>query len=468
MKLGRRDLGIGVAASFAASSARAAPREAANLGEAARVAALGLIPYYEMYATRWADTVDETNPQRMRLNRLIHEPRAGTSQSVAGAVPDADTLTSRAWLALELDPMFLTPPDMGARFYSFASLDMSGRTFAQISSRLSGSTPPPQAIVGPRWKGSIANDVVAVRAPGNVVLLQGQIEIGPAGDVATARSWQRRTLLETPEMRNERRILEVRELMRSAVKLPQEPVAEWVAPEPANPFDLFEVGARVLPEAPLAESDAELLAALHDLRLRPGRRYDWRAFDRDDREIMLEGIERAWTEVHEAVERFATASNGWQWLHPPTDAGASDRLYRATRSAVTLADSEPEEMIVAMCSNDSAGRPLRGDASYLIRIEADMAPVAKGFWSLAALVRTADGTLKVPAGEAPAKLRDRTLRKSSDGAVEIRLQPDPPAGAATSNWLRSGSGAICLAWRIHQPSEDLLAGRLRLPAVERA
>ena len=100
-------------------------------------------------------------------------------------------------------------------------------------------------------------------------------------DRPTRRSvWtlQSRTLLESPDMRNERRILETQELMRQRNTPPPEPVADWPPINPNDPFDLFEVGMRALGESPLAEHDKAVLEDFAPLRLRPGRKFDLRAF----------------------------------------------------------------------------------------------------------------------------------------------------------------------------------------------
>ena len=80
-----------------------------------------------------------------------------------------------------------------------------------------------------------------MRAPTNSVWLLGRILVDGPEEVDRVRILQARVLLETPDQRNERRILETRELMRQRTVAPAEPVADWPAPNPTDPFDLFEV-----------------------------------------------------------------------------------------------------------------------------------------------------------------------------------------------------------------------------------
>ena len=137
--------------------------------------------------------------------------------------------------------MFLTVPPVGDLYYSYAFMDLFTNNFAYVSHRLHGGAPPTHMIVGPAWTGDAPSDVKLVRAPTNSVWLLGRILVDGPDEVDRVRILQARVLLETPDMRNERRILETRELMRQRTVAPAEPVADWPAPNPTDPFDLFEV-----------------------------------------------------------------------------------------------------------------------------------------------------------------------------------------------------------------------------------
>src|SRR5262249_9224781 len=157
--------------------------------------------------------------------------------------------------------------------------------------------PPPHMIVGPAWNGDAPSDVKLVRAPTNSVWLIGRLLVDSPQERDRVRILQARVLLETPDMRNERRILETRELMRQRTIAPPEPVADWPAPNRNNPFDILEVGMRALRESPLAERDRAMLESLAGLKLRPGRKFDLRAFSEGERRTMQAGIEQGLAEI---------------------------------------------------------------------------------------------------------------------------------------------------------------------------
>ena len=237
-----------LAAALAAPAIGRAQVKQPMLEDLAHRAAIYLFPVHEMYRTRWNATVNEKNPARQKLNRLLHVPMLATPRSRGVTTPNVDTLYSSAWLDLSLEPVFLTVPDMGGRYYSFAFMSLFTDNFAYVCRRLDGNLPRPRMIVGPAWKGDADRDVVLVRAPTNGVWLLGRILIDGPPDQETVWTLQSRTLLESPDMRNERRILETQELMRQRSTAPPEPVADWAPVNPSDPFDLFEVGMRALGE----------------------------------------------------------------------------------------------------------------------------------------------------------------------------------------------------------------------------
>jgi hypothetical protein len=276
MTIGRRAVLTGLA--FAPS----AQAQDATLRTLARRAAIYLAPLYAMYARRYRETVE----RGQKLNKLARtlSPRSGV-------------LPASAWLDLSTEPMFLTLPKMNERSYSVALLDPFARVFAEVN----GPAPRPRIIVGPAWNGTAPSEADTIRAPARSVWLRYGIAVTEDDDdVNDARGLQARTLLETPDERNQRRIIEMQELMRYRTNPPPEPVADWPAPRPGDRFDLFEVGLAMLGECVLGERDRQKLDELTPLRLRPGRHFDARAFSEAGRDEIASGIADAAPEVDAA------------------------------------------------------------------------------------------------------------------------------------------------------------------------
>jgi len=398
------------------------------LGELARRAAIYAIPIQELYRRRWRETVDLANPQPLQLNRLEH------AAAPSAAAPDA--LLSSAWVELTGEPMFLTLPDMGARSYSFAVVDMFGDTIDHVSRRHYGGRPPPHVLFGPSWANPPPWGVRAIHATSNFVQLAGRIVVDGPPDLGASRAVQARVLFETPATRNERRVREARELMPSGTVAPDEPVASWPEPRDGDPWDLFVVAARVLGESPVPARDAEEVEAFAALKLRPGRRFDLLGFSPGERGAMLEGIAAARAEIGEATARSIRRIGAWRYPSPhPGDFG-DDRLQRAivaTNDPLMPATAEGAEAMTLVAQTDDGGAPLHGSRRYVLRFSPDGPPPTRAAWSLSVQGVTLGGA-----------------RRDSGDPVDI------PPGQADN---------LTIALHIVEPTGPLLDGAWRPPSV---
>jgi len=272
-------------------------------------------------------------------------------------------------------------------------------------------------------------------------------------------------------MRNERRILETQELMRQRSTAPPEAVAEWPAINRNDPFDLFEVGMRALGESPLDERNRAVIESFADLKLRPGRKFDARAFSEAERAAIRAGIADGQAELRAAGKRYGETVNGWNY--PARNLGnfGDDYLYRAHIALTALAALETAEATYLSCTTDASGQPIVGGQRYILRFEPDQLPPAKAFWSLTLYEVTPEGRAFFtdnPLSRYAIGDRTRGLRKGPDGALEIYVQHERPAADQESNWLPApASGPIRLLLRAYEPQQALLDGRYRLPGVRR-
>jgi len=471
-RLGRRRLLAGVLSApiLSAPAVGRAQDHLATLRDLARRATIYLFPVYEMYRTRWRATVDESNPLRQKLNRFRHLPVLADHRARAVTTPNNDTLYSSAWLDLSVEPLFLIVPPVGDLYYSYAFLDLFTNNFAYVSHRLYGGHPPPHMIVGPAWNGDAPSEVKLLRSPTNSVWLLGRLLVDGLQELDRVRTLQARALLETPDMRNERRILETRELMRQRTVAPAEPVADWRAPNPNDPFDLLDVAVRALGESPLSERDRTVFEALAPLKLKPGRKFDLRAFGEAERRALQAGIEQGRTEIRAGAVRAGHTIEGWIYGERHLGNFGDDYLYRAATALSGLGALDPAEAIYMTCSVDMDGRPLSGANRYTITFAADGLPPARAFWSLSMYEVMPDGRaffIDNPLGRYAIGDRTQDLHKASDGSLTLYLQHERPTAERESNWLPAPAGPMRLVLRAYEPEAALIEGRYRVPGVRR-
>ena len=70
-----------------------------------------------------------------------------------------DTLFAVAWADLDKEPLVLSVPDTGKRYYVIALFDMWSNVFASIGTRTTGTGAANFLIAGPRWQGAPPADV---------------------------------------------------------------------------------------------------------------------------------------------------------------------------------------------------------------------------------------------------------------------------------------------------------------------
>ena len=103
-----------------------------------------------------------------------------------------DTLFATAWADLDAEPLVLSVPDTGGRYYVIALFDMWSNVFASIGKRTAGAGAENYLIAGPGWDGDAPEDVGQVyRSPTRWVWVNGQMQADGPKDYAAVNALQR-------------------------------------------------------------------------------------------------------------------------------------------------------------------------------------------------------------------------------------------------------------------------------------
>lgn len=78
-----------------------------------------------------------------------------------GGSPNNDTLYSIAWIDVSKEPLILSHPDMGERYFTFDLAGIDSDNFAYVGTLTTGDKAGSFALVEPDWKGTLPDGVTA-------------------------------------------------------------------------------------------------------------------------------------------------------------------------------------------------------------------------------------------------------------------------------------------------------------------
>ena len=108
-----------------------------------------------------------------------------------GGCPNNDTLYSLAWLDLSDEPVVLSHPDMGERYFTFELMSFTSDNFDYVGQRTTGTEAGDFAITGPAWEGQLPQGVRTVApSPTPWVLVLGRTLVDGPKDLPQARALQ--------------------------------------------------------------------------------------------------------------------------------------------------------------------------------------------------------------------------------------------------------------------------------------
>lgn len=404
--------------------------------------------------------VDEAH-HKAPINQLVHLRELPDASFTDVVSPNVDTLYSIAFLDLKKEPLILSLPEMGGRYYLMELLDAWTNVFAAPGTRTTGNHATHIAIVGPSWRGRIPSGLQVIEAPTNLVWLIGRTQTSGKNDFDAVHALQDRYRLIPLSAWGTRYVPETNG-SKSAVDTTTPP-PEQVAKMSGKEF--FARLNALMRDNPPAPADAEVLKSFADLGIAPGRSFDASSVGAP----ILASADAA---VHEALERIQAESvkhegrksNGWQLL---TDVGryGTEYLWRAAVALVGLGANLPDDALYPRALADSEGRPLTGEGRYEIRFAADGLPPVHAFWSIT-MYDERQFLVENPIDRYALGDRD-PLIVGPDGSLTIYVQSTSPGPEREANWLPSPTGSFNLMMRLYWPKKEILDGTWHMPPIVR-
>lgn len=383
--------------------------------------------------------------------------------------PNFDTLYSIAWLDLTKEPMIVSVPDTGGRYYLLEMLDMWTDAFAAPGWRTTGTRAGDFLVVPPGWrpdlrekfaeKFKLPKETQRIEAPTPYVWIVGRTKTDGPPDYDAVHKIQAGYKI-TPLSRWGKAPEPMAVMIDKTVDMKTPPKLQ-VDAMPAGRY--FSMAADILKLQPPHITDEPIIARLKRIGFEVGKSFDIDKLDLSLREALANVPDDAWKLMEWKRPTIARVANGWSMNTDTMGVYGNYYLKRAIVSQLGLGANSPEDAIYPLNLGDETGKPLDGTNNYVLHFEKGAIPPVEAFWSI---------TLYDPKGFQVANELNRFAVSSwmsfgynEDGSLDLYFQNESPGEDKETNWLPAPMGPFNLTMRLYAPKREALTGEWNPPPV---
>ncbi len=373
--------------------------------------------------------------------------------------PNFDTLYSSGWLDLTKEPVIVSAPDTGGRYYLLPMLDMWTDVFASPGWRTTGTGAGNFLVAPPGWSGTAPAEFTRIDAPTPYVWIIGRTKTDGPADYDAVHKIQAGYKI-TPLSQWGK------EAIAPEVKI--DPSIDMKTP-PKKQVDTMEAGkyfayaAELLKVQPPHLTDQPIIAQLKRIGFEVGKSFDLNAAD----PAVKKGLESAPADAQALmlwkVPTLARVANYWSMNTDTMGVYGNYYLKRAMVAQLGLGANLPEDAIYPLNLGDSEGKPLDGANAYTIHFAKDQIPPAEAFWSIT--LYDTEGFQVANAINRFAVSSWMPFTYNADGSLDLYFQNDSPGGGKEANWLPAPKGPFNLTMRLYAPRSDALTGKWNPPPI---
>ena len=396
------------------------------------------------------------------INQLFHLRRAADETDTNHSSSATDFLYSVSWFDVRNEPVVVTVPESGDRYFSAQFMEYYSDIFAYVGTRATGGKAGSYLLANADWQGETPAGIAGIirtPTPTGAVL----IRVGFRDD--------RTKMVPVHKMQDSSDVRPLSKwLARDISPSTEHDVVDPAAP--GTPLAFYVNLNRAMTENPPPAKDRAIVSMIRSVGIGPGQSDDLSKLDAGTRK----GLERALKDGMNLISQTAIAGGDVkivnQWAYNPVSWGrtveSDDFLIRsATQSFSGFLEHHIEEVVKLRAHHDDRGEVLDGGrGQYVLRFGPDQIPSAKAFWSVT--VYNAEYNL------VPNPLRryswgnvDKDLKYDKDGGVTFHLQADALVKGQKGNWLPTPRGPFNLFLRAYLPGQDLIDQSYIPPVVRK-
>lgn len=375
--------------------------------------------------------------------------------------PNFDTLYSSAWLDLTSEPMIVSVPDTGGRYYLLPMLDMWTDVFASPGSRTTGTKAANFLVAPPGWSGSLPEGVTRINAPTPHVWIIGRTRTDGPTDYASVHEVQKGYRI-TPLSGWGKPPVSVTQTIDPSVDVKTPPKTQ-VDTMTGDKF--FAYAAELLKVNPPHITDEPIIARMKRIGLEPGKSFDITKVDATTRKAIEDAPTQGQKLMAWKLPTLARVANHWSMNTDTMGVYGTYYLKRAIVAQAGLGANLPEDAIYPLSVGDENGKPLDGANKYTMHFDKDAVPPVDAFWSV---------TLYDNEGFQVANPVNRfavsswmPFKRDADGSLTLYIQNANPGGDHEANWLPAPKGPFNLTMRLYAPKSEALTGVWNPPTIKR-
>jgi hypothetical protein len=445
-----------------ATSGAMSPKQKAAMGAGVEAVIYGLPLMMMDLTTKRMTNVGRASGLAAPVNQFAHAQRFPPASFRNVVRANVDTLYSSAFLDLSAEPLVLTAPDTGGRYYLFPMFDAWTDVFASPGARTTGTKAADYLIAGPGWKGTAPAGMQVFRSPTNMVWILGRTQTNGPADYAAVNAIQAGFKL-TPLSKWGQAYVPPPGVVDASANMKTPPVDELKA---MTGMQYLTRLAALLKANPPPPADAPVLARLATIGIVPGQDFDPGKLDPETRAALDRIVPAALLSLKEKEHQLGTVVNGWH--NPPSDVGVFGTDYdtRAIIGLIAFGANLKEDALYPTTFVDGGGQALSGANRYTLHFEKGLTPPVNAFWSVT--MYDPDSFFVENPIHRYAISSWMPLVRNADGSLDIYVQHDSPGAAREANWLPAPQGEFNLTMRLYWPKSEppsILDGSWKLPPV---
>jgi hypothetical protein len=395
------------------------------------------------------------------MNTFANVPAYPTATDRAVVRPNFDTLYSSGWLDLTKEPMVVSVPDTGGRYYLLPMLDMWTDVFASPGWRTTGTQAGNFLVTPPGWSGEVPSGMTRINAPTPYVWIIGRTKTdGPQDYDAVHKIQAGYKITSLSQWGKPARPGEAKVDPTVDMKTPPKNQVDAMPPD-----KFFAYAAELLKVQPAHITDQPIIAQLQRIGIEVGKSFDLNKTAPAVRKALESAPGEAQQLMTWKIPTLARVANGWSMNTDTMGVYGNYYLKRAIVAQLGLGANLPEDAIYPINLADDSGKPLEGANNYRLHFEKGDTPPVDAFWSV---------TLYDSQGFQVANPLNRfavsswmPFKYNADGSLDLYFQNESPGSNKEANWLPAPKGSFNLTMRLYAPRSEALTGKWNPPPVTR-